>query len=109
MPQSHQAMKVIVAKNYAQFIERSYINSIQQTTDPMYKFYVKNLPIRLGQFLKLANLVQDGMEAKIRIQEEEVSVNDIVETRRGRQLISGDRVSFNDTTLEVTSEPTVES
>lgn len=75
----------------------------------MHKFYVKSLPIRLGQFLKLADLVQDGMEAKVRIQEEEVLVNDIVETRRGRQLLNGDCVSFQGTTLEVTSEPLTES
>lgn len=50
------------------------------------KIPIKNLPIRLGQFLKLANIVQDGFEAKIRIQNGEVKVNSIVETRRGRQL-----------------------
>ncbi len=55
---------------------------------------VAKLPIRLGQFLKLAELVQDGMEAKIRIQAGEVSVNGSLETRRGRQLHNGDRVHF---------------
>jgi ribosome-associated protein len=49
-------------------------------------------PIRLGQFLKLANLVQDGFEAKIQIQNGEVLVNGVVETRRGRKLIGGDQV-----------------
>ena len=56
---------------------------------------VKKLPIRLGQFLKLADLVQDGVEAKIRIKEGEVLVNKTVETRRGRQLKEGDTVSFD--------------
>ena len=56
---------------------------------------VKNPPIRLGQFLKLANLVQDGVEAKIRIQDGEVMVNSTVETRRGRQILEGDTITYN--------------
>ncbi len=63
---------------------------------------VKKLPIRLGQFLKLADLVQDGVEAKIRIKEGEVLVNKTVETRRGRQLKEGDTVSFDGKTRLVT-------
>ena len=55
---------------------------------------IRQFPIRLGQFLKLANLVQDGLEAKIRIAEGEVAVNGEVETRRGRQLAAGDTVSL---------------
>ncbi len=57
--------------------------------------YVRTVPIRLGQFLKFANLVQDGLEAKIYIQEEQVFVNGEVEKRRGRQLVVGDVVNFN--------------
>jgi len=53
------------------------------------------LPIRLGQFLKIQNLVQDGMEAKIRIQEGEVMVNGEIETRRGKQLQKTDTVTFD--------------
>ena len=49
--------------------------------------------IRLGQFLKLANLVESGGEAKPLVADGEVTVNGDVETRRGRQLISGDVVS----------------
>ena len=54
-------------------------------------------PIRLGQFLKLANLVQDGLEAKIRIQNGEVWVNGVVETRRGRKLTHGNQVMMGNT------------
>lgn len=50
--------------------------------------------IRLGQFLKLANLVGDGMEAKLVIQAGEVQVNGETDTRRGRQLVDGDVVTF---------------
>ena len=61
---------------------------------PTEPIYVNKLPIRLGQFLKLANLVQDGFEAKIRILEGEVLVNGITDTRRGKKLKAGDRVEY---------------
>ncbi|MET9489178.1 MULTISPECIES: RNA-binding S4 domain-containing protein [unclassified Nocardia] len=48
--------------------------------------------IRLGQFLKLANLIDSGAEAKTVIAEGLVRVNDEVELRRGRQLFAGDVV-----------------
>jgi ribosome-associated protein len=56
---------------------------------------VSELPIRLGQFLKLANIVQDGFEAKIRIQHGEIMLNGKVEIQRGKQLAEGDVVSFS--------------
>lgn len=55
---------------------------------------VEQLPIRLGQFLKFANLVQDGFEAKIRIQHGEIFLNGKVETQRGKQLVEGDVISY---------------
>lgn len=55
---------------------------------------ISTLPIRLGQFLKLAEMVQDGLEAKIRIQNGEVQVNGHTEMRRGKQLNNGDLVSM---------------
>jgi ribosome-associated protein len=45
--------------------------------------------IRLGQFLKLANLVDSGAEARELIADGEVTVDGEVETRRGRQLAPG--------------------
>jgi len=62
---------------------------------------VDTLPIRLGQFLKFADMVQDGIEAKIRIQEGEVTVNGAVETRRGKQLQHDDIVSLFDMKAQV--------
>ncbi|NJO47419.1 MAG: RNA-binding S4 domain-containing protein [Oscillatoriales cyanobacterium RM2_1_1] len=50
--------------------------------------------IKLDQFLKLAGCVQTGGHAKVLIQSGEVKVNDQVETRRGRKLVEGDRVSL---------------
>ena len=51
-------------------------------------------PIRLGQFLKLANLVQDGLEAKALILEGNIVVNGETELRRGRQLNRDDIIIF---------------
>lgn len=51
--------------------------------------------IKLGQVLKKAGLVGSGVEAKEVIQNGEVEVNGEVDTRRGRKLYDGDRVSFN--------------
>jgi ribosome-associated protein len=48
--------------------------------------------IRLGQFLKRAELVDTGAEGKELVAAGEVLVNDEVETRRGRQLEHGDVV-----------------
>jgi len=64
--------------------------------------------IRLSQLLKLANVVQDGAEAKFRIANEEVRVNGAVEFRRGRKLRNGDRVEFDGETYEVVAiTPTI--
>ncbi|WP_084145239.1 RNA-binding S4 domain-containing protein [Amycolatopsis jejuensis] len=51
-------------------------------------------PIRLGQFLKLAGLADNGAHAKDLIDAEEVKVNGETETRRGRQLKTGDIISL---------------
>jgi len=48
--------------------------------------------IRLGQFLKLADLIDTGGEGKILIASGDVIVNGEVDTRRGRQLHPGDVV-----------------
>jgi ribosome-associated protein len=64
--------------------------------------------IRLGQFLKLANLVEHGGEAKEVIAAGEVLVNDEVETRRGRQLHVGDVVRRGDQSARVADAATFE-
>ena len=48
--------------------------------------------IRLDQFLKLSDCAQTGGEAKLLIQAGDVTVNGVVETRRRRKLVPGDRV-----------------
>lgn len=51
--------------------------------------------IRLGQFLKLANLVDSGADARTLVAEGEVQVNGEVDVRRGRQLVRGDVVTVS--------------
>lgn len=51
--------------------------------------------IKLGQALKAANMVEDGVEAKYVIQDGEVLVNGEPDTRRGRKLYDGDVISYH--------------
>jgi ribosome-associated protein len=67
---------------------------------------IRDDSIRLGQFLKLANLVETGAEAKPLIADGTVSVNGEVETRRGRQLAPGDVVSLRGRSARVADEAT---
>ncbi|UGT59332.1 RNA-binding S4 domain-containing protein [Nocardia asteroides] len=55
---------------------------------------IQDEAIKLGQFLKLADLIESGAEAKTVIAAGLVRVNDEVETRRGRQLEVGDTVAL---------------
>ncbi|MCV7357876.1 RNA-binding S4 domain-containing protein [Mycolicibacterium fluoranthenivorans] len=55
---------------------------------------IRDETIRLGQFLKLAGLIDTGADAKSVIADGLVTVNDEVDTRRGRQLRPGDVVSI---------------
>ena len=48
--------------------------------------------IRLGQFLKLADLADTGADAKALLEDGAVTVNGRPESRRGRQLVAGDVV-----------------
>ena len=50
--------------------------------------------IKLGQALKLAGVVEDGVEAKYAIQDGLVQVNGEVDQRRGRKVYEGDAVSY---------------
>ncbi|WP_226582356.1 S4 domain-containing protein YaaA [Halobacillus litoralis] len=52
--------------------------------------------IPLGQFLKLANVVESGGMVKIFLAEFEVLVNGELENRRGRKLYVGDTVEIEE-------------
>lgn len=51
--------------------------------------------------MKLANLVEDGVEAKLVIQDGLVTVNGEVDTRRGRKLYPGDVFAYDGQEIKV--------
>ena len=57
--------------------------------------------IRLGQLLKLADVVDSGGELKVLLAEAEIRVNGEAENRRGRQLHPGDVVTVAGDELRV--------
>ena len=60
----------------------------------METIYLRDDFIKLGQALKLAGLVDSGVEAKDVIQSGLVKVNGEVDTRRGKKLYEGDFFEF---------------
>ena len=57
--------------------------------------------IRLGQFLKLADLVSVGSDARPLLASGAVRVNGETELRRGRQLLRGDIVELHQAKVRV--------
>lgn len=62
---------------------------------------IKDEFIKLGQALKLAGVVEDGVEAKYAIQDGLVKVNGEVDERRGRKVYEGDIISFDGNDIKV--------
>lgn len=57
--------------------------------------------IKLGQALKAAGLVENGVEAKRVIQDSLVKVNGKVETQRGKKLVDGDLVEYDGNQIKI--------
>ena len=60
----------------------------------MEEVFIRDEFIKLGQALKLANLVESGGEAKECIQAGEVTVGGEICTMRGKKIRPGDDVCF---------------
>lgn len=60
--------------------------------------------IKLGQALKLAGLVESGVDAKFVIQDGLVKVNGAVETQRGKKLVDGDEVTYDGKSFKIISK-----
>ena len=56
---------------------------------------------KLGQALKKASLVGSGVDAKMVIQDGQVTVNGQVEVQRGKKLHDGDVVTYNGETIQI--------
>ena len=65
------------------------------------KITIKDEFIKLGQALKLAGVVEDGVEAKYAIQDGLVQVNGEIDTRRGRKVYEGDVITFENQEIVV--------
>lgn len=57
--------------------------------------------IRLGQFLKVADLAESGAHARALVEDRQVLVDGDVETRRGRQLHGGEIVEVDGLAVRV--------
>ena len=55
---------------------------------------IKDDFIKMGQALKLAGLVDSGLDAKIVIQNGEVKLNGNVELQRGKKVFVGDVINY---------------
>lgn len=60
--------------------------------------------IKLGQALKLAGLVESGVDAKDVITDGQVKVNGEVDLRRGRKLYKGDVVEFDGKEFQISDK-----
>ncbi len=58
--------------------------------------------IKLGKALKAAGLVSSGIEAKIVIQDGQVTLNGEVEIQRGKKLYENDIVEYNGQQIKIT-------
>ncbi len=67
----------------------------------MHEVPISDEMIRLGQFLKLAGIIDTGGDSKALVAAGEVEVNGEVELRRGRQLQHGDEVRVHGETFRV--------
>lgn len=65
---------------------------------------IKDDFIKLGQALKLAGLVESGVDAKVEIQERFVKVNGKVEVQRGKKIRTGDVIEYDGQQIKVVDE-----
>lgn len=63
---------------------------------------IRDESIRLGQLLKLADLIDNGADARPLVTQGLVTVNGETETRRGRRLVRGDVVALGEQAVRVT-------
>ena len=66
---------------------------------------IRDESIRLGQFLKLADAVDQGGDVRALLATSAVRVNGQVEVRRGRQLVPGDVVEVGYVSYLLTEGP----
>jgi ribosome-associated protein len=58
-------------------------------------------PVELYKILKFEGMVASGGEAKLVIEQGLVNVNDMVETRKRKKIVSGDVIEFNNEKIHI--------
>lgn len=69
----------------------------------MQKVSITTEYVTLGQFLKLADIISSGGQAKFFLEDVQIKVNGEVDQRRGRKLRDGDKIEvegFGDFQIE---------
>ena len=67
----------------------------------MIEISIRDEFIKLGQLLKLAGLVDSGLEAKLEIVNGNVKLNGVTEIQRGKKIVKGDVVEFRSEKIKV--------
>ena len=67
----------------------------------MIKIKIKDEFVTLGQFLKLADLISSGGEAKFYLKENPVEINGEKDDRRGRKLYEKDIIKVSGGVYEI--------
>ena len=62
---------------------------------------ITRAPVELYKTLKFEGLVNSGGEAKLLIDDGQVTVNGAVETRRRKKIVDGDVIALGDEILQV--------
>ena len=88
-----QGRRISVSRNYLSVGPGGPVSQMDTTY-----VTIKRFPIRLGQFLKRASIVSDGVEGKLLIKSGVVLVNGQQEVRRGRKLVRGDQITVENAT-----------
>lgn len=75
--------------------------SVKKQRIVMQNLKIKDEFIKLGQALKLADLVDSGVEAKLVIQDGQVLVNGETEYQRGKKIHDGDIIEFEGSQVKI--------
>jgi ribosome-associated protein len=67
----------------------------------MRKVDITQEPVELYKILKFEGLVTTGGEAKLLIDDGQVTVNGQIETRRRKKIVNGDVIEFGGETLKM--------
>ncbi len=67
----------------------------------MHKFKINTEFITLGQFLKATDHIGSGGEAKFFLMENEVFINGVKRTERGKKIFHGDQVTVDQKTYYI--------